>query len=496
MCAVLGVQAGAKHNGRVADTVTSLGEIHRGVTSSTTMAVDPSLEAYVLSHAYVPLEQQQQSHQDKRVRAAYLKQAGKIPAGPVNPALLAALAGCFAKTNQKTVSELLDHLLTQSPTSASSFTTDVLVPLLNTLASASQKDSVQSLRAAHLLASCCVSGRAASLLAGSIDTSPLVSSLRSAWENSARDAFSLQYDILFASSKLLLAACPPATIDPDVNLDPLLEALTPAMDSASTSEAKTSSWLAELESEFKYSAQLSEHASPSAQDDPRFDYLVQILDSFGTVQPVSERLRHSAPTVQAGPSRLSQPIGKNGKDKQEDPALDDAVAQVMAVLADSGLAEPLLRENLQHPRFYQNEQYDIEKFMSAFFDGDLPFASLEDVQPQGEADNAPEPAHEPELPLDERTAFDRIWDESKIRHKPGQAGRTGDAAEEPMSADMKRSIIALAEANSDEEDEAYEGGMPERRPDGMREVTMEECVVFVFMLGRLSCQMLLIDVAF
>lgn len=168
----------------------------------------------------------------------------------------------------------------------------------------------------------------------------------------------------------------------------------------------------------------------------------------------------------------SRSLGSNShfvQAQKENPALDAAVEQVATILPDSGLDTDLLRANLSHPNFFKNGQYDVESFVSAFFDGALPVSSSPSAA--GAADSAPERPTEPEQPLDERTAFDQIWDETKMR--VGKADQS-KIIQEPISSDMKKSIIALAEApDSDEEEE--EDFTEQLRP-GMRAVSMEESV--------------------
>lgn len=68
--------------------------------------------------------------------------------------------------------------------------------------------------------------------------------------------------------------------------------------------------------------------------------------------------------------------------------------------------------------------------------------------------------------LHERTAFDQMWDESKMR-----SGKKDLRQQEKISEDVKKSILALAEHDSDEEEEE---DIEEHRRDGLRLVSMEE----------------------
>lgn len=245
------------------------------------MAVQPFLQSYVFQHAF---ESSHKNQQDKRARAACLALARKIPAGPVDAAFLTAFAGCFGKTNRSATAAVLDAAL-RSPTTANALRDSMFRPMLDTLPLV---QGAQQAKVAHLLASCCISSKASDLLASACEPAQGVSQLRKAYSAVQPQDLDTRYDILFASFSLLSAAFPPAGLDPDRNLDRFLEVLTPAMEDASISDSKAPSWLADLETEFQYSSKLQESAGVDTRSDPRFEYLVQILQSFAATQSVSQ----------------------------------------------------------------------------------------------------------------------------------------------------------------------------------------------------------------
>lgn len=135
--------------------------------------------------------------------------------------------------------------------------------------------------------------------------------------------------------------------------------------------------------------------------------------------------------------------------------------QIASILGDTSLSPDLIRSNLSHPRFLSNGSYNVECFVSAYFDGTLPDTSLE-----GNDTAIADQTTKPEQVLHERTAFDQMWDESKMR-----SGKKDLRQQEKISEDVKKSILALAEHDSDEEEEE---DIEEHRRDGLRLVSMEE----------------------
>lgn len=252
------------------------------------MAIHPFLESYVFQHAFDQMQHKQplQSSNDKRARAACLALGRKIPAGPVNAAFLVAFAGCFGKCNRSATAQVLDAAL-KSPTTANALRDSMLQPMLDTLP---QVQGIEQAKVAHLLASCCVSPEAASLLANQDKAARTITFLRKAYSLVPPSELETRYDILFVSFAFLSAAFPSAKLDPDTNLDTFLEILTPAMEDASTADARTPSWLTDLETDFEYSTKLQEAVSPDTRADARFDYLVQILQTLQATQSVSQLL--------------------------------------------------------------------------------------------------------------------------------------------------------------------------------------------------------------
>lgn len=265
------------------------------------MGVHPFLHSYVLSHLYDPTPP---APEQRAARAACLSLAHKVPAGPLDGGFVLAFTATLAKTNQTPVKDLVEKWLRQSPTTASS-TRELLKSLVLALQHTNEAEELRKL--SHILSSACVVPSLASQTVDALKAGTIVDVLHRIYTNHSNPSTHLdtRFNLLFASNTLLLAAFPPSKLDPDHTLDDLLEALTPAMEDASTTDPKNTSWLADLEAQFEYIDQLEREVSQDCKADARFDYLGQILRSFRATTKLTD-LMNSKTKVgpEAGPSTV------------------------------------------------------------------------------------------------------------------------------------------------------------------------------------------------